>query len=154
MQHINSSMSVHACTHTVGAEHRSVQLTQKESGKSSCRWVLKADKNILSENEEGVVMKEEGTDVGVNKLRASSRLDFISWNRKTLLRKNRGDSGQIRRSHLLEGFRSGSIGMHEDWFLEKQIEQCVPAGHLSSIVRMERSQGEQARNGFRNPDMN
>lgn len=51
---------------------------------------MKADKNILSESEEGVVMKEEGTDVGVNKLRAASRLDFISWNGKTLLRKKTG----------------------------------------------------------------
>ena len=40
----------------------------------------------MSESEEGAVMKEEGTDVGVNKLRTSSRLDCISWKGKTLLR--------------------------------------------------------------------
>lgn len=46
---------------------------------------------------------------------------------------------------MLEGFRFGSIGRQAEWFLGKQIEQCVPAGHLSSMGRMERSRGEQAR---------
>lgn len=85
MQPVNNRI----LTHTGDPEHRSVKLTH-ESGKSSCRWVLKPDRNILSESEEGTVMKEEGTDVGVNKLRASGRLDFISWNGKTLLRNKTG----------------------------------------------------------------
>lgn len=53
---------------------------------------------------------------------------------------------------MLESFGSESTGRHVVWFLEKQIEQCIP-----SVIhgKMERDLKEnKPGNGCRNPDMN
>lgn len=61
----------------------------------------------------------------------------------------------MRKNHLLKGFVFESIERHIDQFLEKQIEQCLPAGRLSSVGKTERDPGEnKLGNGCRNPDMN